>query len=127
MLRVCATGEFSGGDKHGEGKMVYANKKEYSGGWMQNLQHGHGVETLETGVTHTGNFENGLYHGQGALEMTVNSVVEYCLKGVFETASLKTGTLRTREALYTGSLQGFKMHGQGKVCVMLSAVLCAIV
>merc|ERR1719247_127878 len=36
-------GEMSGGYRHGQGKMVFANGSKYTGGWMHDLPHGEGA------------------------------------------------------------------------------------
>ena len=57
-------GEFSEGQRHGQGKMTMSSGKQtYEGKWENGLPEGQGVETQENGDTYDGEFKQGKRHG----------------------------------------------------------------
>ena len=52
------------GNKHGQGKITYANGRTYEGGFVDGFRHGQGKETYASG-TYEGGFVEGFRHGQG--------------------------------------------------------------
>ena len=45
---------FDDGNKHGQGKMTYANKEVYAGEWMGDKRHGKGTITFPNGDVFSG-------------------------------------------------------------------------
>lgn len=46
-------------NKHGEGTFIWADGKEYSGGWKEGKQHGIGTYKSSNGDVKKGDWENG--------------------------------------------------------------------
>lgn len=61
-------GNFVSDHIEGHGTMKYRNGDVYNGAWHDQLRHGNGTFTLKrTGATMTGNFQNGLIHGEATV------------------------------------------------------------
>lgn len=57
------------GQKHGEGKMTYANGNEYEGRWMNNKRDGKGITKYASGNVYTGTWKEGKRHGFGVFHI----------------------------------------------------------
>jgi hypothetical protein len=53
------TGEWKDGKMHGNGKMMFANKEEYTGEWKDGKMHGNGKIVFHDGSYFQGVFDNG--------------------------------------------------------------------
>ncbi len=60
-------GDFSAGNRHGEGQLHVRGKLQYKGTWEHGAMHGTGEFHAEDGSVYTGQFENNQMHGKGKL------------------------------------------------------------
>ena len=61
------TGQWYQNEKHGAGRMVYANGDVYDGTWRRNLHDGSGTLALAAGGVYAGDFADNRRHGRGVL------------------------------------------------------------
>ena len=59
------TGEFEGGQFHGQGTETWPDGGKYVGGYKNGLLDGQGTNTWPDGSKYVGGFKNGLFDGQG--------------------------------------------------------------
>ena len=100
--------------KFEKGIIVWAKIKieslEYEGFIKENKFHGRGK--LENGLhIYSGEFENGIYHGQGSLEGKTEDI---SLRGIFNNGRMINGVLKSRDIIYEGQLNSlYKAEGHG--------------
>mmetsp|Transcript_29200 Transcript_29200/g.49296 ORF Transcript_29200/g.49296 Transcript_29200/m.49296 type:complete len:333 (-) Transcript_29200:58-1056(-) len=106
-------GEWSGIERRGQGKMVYASGATYEGGWENSLRHGKGVLTYPNGDKYDGMWLEGMQHGQGIFDSPAT--------GVHYDGGWREGQLHGEGKLrfatggqYEGEWQCGKMHGHGR-------------
>ena len=58
-------GEYDKDNKHGHGKMTYADGSSYEGAWRQDVKHGTGKYVTSDNEVYEGEFVDGLKHGRG--------------------------------------------------------------
>lgn len=64
------TGDFLNDEMHGEGVMIWKNKKRYIGSWKKGLMHGKGEMIWPNGKSYKGDYKNGEKHGRGVMRWT---------------------------------------------------------
>ena len=129
-------GEFSVGQKHGEGKIDYNNGDYYIGQWQRDKPHGYGilhcsVEGIYEGMFiegfkeghgkmrfvngdyYEGGWKRGLFHDKGKLISPVSAIERY--EGLFEYGKFSgRGVLTYRSgSKYEGPFKDDKPHGTG--------------
>ena len=73
------TGEFKGGQFHGQGTSSY-NGEQYVGEYKDGSKHGQGTYTSSDGHQYVGEYQDGQMHGQGTF--TANN--GYKMEGIFK-------------------------------------------
>ncbi|MBE6977863.1 MAG: hypothetical protein E7438_04390 [Ruminococcaceae bacterium] len=108
------TGEFSKGQRHGQGTHVFSNGDTYTGDWVNGIWSGQGKYTWKTGEVYEGGWLNALRHGQGTMTWT---------DGSYYTGDWVNGKRTGNGVLYYGStseryegeFKNDKRHGSGTV------------
>ena len=110
-MRDCSvyTGEFLGGEITGEGRRVYANGREYVGGWENGEKEGWGTERFGEEV-YEGNWHCNRRCGPGKITWSGG---DYC-EGVFEGHQMRgKGVARRNGLLFKGTFERGQPTGRG--------------
>lgn len=104
-------GPLRNGQRHGEGRIEWANGSRFEGRFVDGLFDGIGKLTMKSGLSYTGEFRAGLMHGHGRLVMADGSVYE----GQFRDDEMNgQGTLRQPGGeVYTGAFASGLYSGSG--------------
>ena len=109
-------GEWRDGKCHGHGTYTKKAVFTYVGAFICDKYHGHGVQTWTSGrkCIYEGEFENGLFHGQGVLVRTGRAGIVY--EGVFLADSHHGFGVEvyTNGDTYSGDWLMGNKHGRGK-------------
>mmetsp|Transcript_7049 Transcript_7049/g.11603 ORF Transcript_7049/g.11603 Transcript_7049/m.11603 type:complete len:248 (+) Transcript_7049:34-777(+) len=105
-------GNFSKGNRHGQGKLVYKSGSEYDGNWKDGRKHGKGTHKTAMGV-YIGDFFEGKKHGQGVMTYKSGEFQKYkgrWKEGVFA----GKGTIFFRDGgRWQGLFDKGCQHGEG--------------
>ena len=63
--RKIYVGEFKNGERHGKGKLIWADGSTYDGFWQDDVRHGVGIFTNADGHFYNGKWKSGKKHGKG--------------------------------------------------------------
>jgi hypothetical protein len=108
------TGHFFKNQRHGHGVLEMANGDVYTGNWERNVQNGSGMLTFEQGTgKYQGSFKCGLFHGNGRLEMTVNTWTALYEGGWKRGMRCGRGMCVSESGQYEGEWLQNKPHGMG--------------
>lgn len=111
------TGEWQWGKKHGHGELIERVKnsvfiEQYKGNFELDEKEGQGTQDLLNGMSYTGSFKRGLFHGKGKLK---NDMTNYSYDGVFFKGKPQGLGIENYEdgSYFEGEFhQGYK-HGKG--------------
>jgi hypothetical protein len=106
-------GDWEGGKAKGRGTYYCAIEKSfYDGEWLDDQQHGSGVEEWQEGaVRYEGNFVNGLKTGKGHFKTDSSSYQGDFLDGQFHGHGVYS--FIDEGKVYEGQFEQNMMHGQG--------------
>lgn len=114
---VTYNGRWKEGKMHGLlGVFTFADGGKYRGEWVDSQPHGSGIASYPNGVTYTGAFARGEFHGFGVQEMKLAGSRVYRYEGQFEhgqRCGQGTLTLVSSESCYEGKFYLNQRHGKG--------------
>lgn len=114
---VTYNGRWKEGKMHGPlGVFTFADGGKYRGEWVDSQPHGSGIASYPNGVTYTGAFARGEFHGFGVQEMRLAGSRLYRYEGQFEhgqRCGQGTLTLVSSESCYEGEFYLNQRHGKG--------------